>query len=231
MPLGWKNGGERVHEISIDGGDGSAGRGLYARCRCAGFRGAQSRGAHSGVAGFRGARFRRAGLSLPALFAPASDPVDTQAPEGSPVAGEGTPLLPDPSADGTIGDTITLTDFFEEDQANLTVLEAIQRPPSSTSGGPEYAFLVEIEGLTDSIHYNLVQFSMFDDENFEYQAQDGLQQPELAFGDLAKGRKVRGWLTFVGRRVGVSGAPMGRDHQRARLRASPTAVGERRGLR
>jgi len=35
---------------------------------------------------------------------------------------------------------------------------------------------VEIEGLTDSIHYNLVQFSIFDDENFEYQAQDGLQQ-------------------------------------------------------
>ena len=167
----------------------------------------------------------------PASLAPASDPVATQAPEGSPVAGEGTPLLPDPSADSTIGDTITLTDFFEEDQANLTVLEAIQRPPSSTSGGPEYAFLVEIEGLTDSIHYNLVQFSMFDDENFEYQAQDGLQQPELAFGDLAKGRKVRGWLTFVGRRVGVSGAPMGRDHQRARLRASPTAVGERGGLR
>jgi len=134
----------------------------------------------------------------PAPGASASDPVATQAPEGSPVAGEGTPLLPDPSADSTIGDTITLTDFFEEDQANLTVLEAIQRPPSPTSGGPEYAFLVEIEGLTDSIHYNLVQFSIFDDENFEYQAQDGLQQPELAFGDLAKGRKVRGWLTFVG---------------------------------
>jgi len=57
----------------------------------------------------------------PASLAPASDPVATQAPEGSPVAGEGTPLLPDPSADSTIGDTITLTDFFEEDQANLTV--------------------------------------------------------------------------------------------------------------
>lgn len=134
----------------------------------------------------------------PASVAPASDPVATQAPEGSPVAGEGTPLLPDPSADSTIGDTITLTDFFEEDQANLTVLQAIQRPASSTSGGPEYAFLVEIEGLADSIHYNGLQFSMFDDENFEYQARDGLQQPELTFGDLAKGRKVRGWLTFVG---------------------------------
>ncbi len=139
------------------------------------------------------------GSAAPASVAPASvAPAATQAPEGSPVAGEGSPLLPDPSADNTIGDTITLTDFFEEDQANLTVLEAIQRPPSSTSGGPEYAFLVEIEGLTDSIHYNSLQFSMFDDENFEYQAQDGLQQPELAFGDLAKGRKVRGWLTFVG---------------------------------
>jgi len=56
---------------------------------------------------------------------------------------------------------------------------------------------VEIEGLTASIHYN-VQFSMFDDESFEYQPEFGVQQPELEFGDLPKGRKVRGWLTFVG---------------------------------
>ncbi len=35
-----------------------------------------------------------------------------------------------------------------------------------------FAFLVEIEGLADSIHYNMVQFSLFDDENFEYQAQE-----------------------------------------------------------
>ncbi len=111
--------------------------------------------------------------------------------------GEGTPLLPDPSAEHTIGDRIILSDFFEEEQAAITVLEAIQRPQSDPGSGPEYAFLVEIEGLTSSIHYNVLQFSMFDDESFEYLAL-GRQQPELNFGDLSKGRKVRGWLTFDG---------------------------------
>ncbi len=115
-----------------------------------------------------------------------------------PPSGEGTALLPDPSADHTVGDRIILSDFFDEEQAAFTVLEVIQRPQSDPSGGPEYAFLVEIESLSSSIHYNALQFSVFDDQNFEYPAENGLQQPELAFGDLTKGRKVRGWLTFRG---------------------------------
>jgi hypothetical protein len=115
-----------------------------------------------------------------------------------PPSGQGTALLPDPAAEHTLGERIVLADFFEEDQAAFTVLEAIQRPQSDPGSGPEYAFLVEIEGLASSIHYNVLQFSIFDDESFEYPAQLGRQQPELNFGDLAKGRKVRGWLTFVG---------------------------------
>ncbi len=107
-------------------------------------------------------------------------------------------MLPDPSAEHTIGDEIVLSDVFDEDQAAITVLEAIRRPQSDASAGPEYAFLVDIEGLTSFIHYNVLQFSMFDDESFEYQAEHGMQQPELNFGDLQKGRRVRGWLTFVG---------------------------------
>lgn len=125
-------------------------------------------------------------------------PGATTAPTLAPDLGEGRALPPDPSADHTIGDRIVLSDYFEEEQAAITVREAIERPQSDPASGPQYAFLVEIESLTASIHYNVQQFSMFDDESFEYQPEFGVQQPELEFGDLPKGRKVRGWLTFVG---------------------------------
>ncbi|MDQ3408188.1 MAG: hypothetical protein M3472_08570 [Chloroflexota bacterium] len=138
----------------------------------------------------------------PAAVSPVAspDPGVSSDPAASlgPPSGEGTALLPDPSADHTIGDRIVLSDFFDEEQAAFTVVEAIQRPQSDVSGGPEYAFLVEIESLASSIHYNVVQFSIFDDESFEYPAESGLQQPELNFGDLPKGRTVKGWLTFAG---------------------------------
>jgi len=148
--------------------------------------------------------------------APGASAVPTQPSE----PGEGTALLPDPSADHTIGETITLSDFYDEEQAAITVLEAIQRPQSDASGGPEYAFLVEIEGLASSIHYNVLQFSMFDDESFEYMALSGRHQPELNFGDLANGRKVRGWLTFAGPDSSeYTGAPVGAHHGRLDFRA------------
>ena len=134
----------------------------------------------------------------PSAVATSQAPAATAAPSLAPEQSQGTALLPDPSADHTIGDRIILSDFFEEEQAAITVVEGIQRPQSDPADGPQYAFLVEIEGLTASIHYNVQQFSMFDDESFEYQPEFGVQQPELEFGDLPKGRKVRGWLTFVG---------------------------------
>ncbi len=134
----------------------------------------------------------------PSAVATSHAPAATTAPTLAPEPGQGTALLLDPSADHTIGDRIILSDFFEEEQAAITVVEGIQRPQSDPADGPQYAFLVEIEGLTSSIHYNVQQFSMFDDESFEYQPEFGVQQPELEFGDLPKGRKVRGWLTFVG---------------------------------
>ena len=134
----------------------------------------------------------------PSAVATSQAPAATTAPTLAPEPSQGTALPPDPSADHTIGDRIILSDFFEEQQAAITVVEAIQLPQSDPASGPQYAFLVEIEGLTASIHYNVQQFSMFDDESFEYQPEFGVQQPELEFGDLPKGRKVRGWLTFVG---------------------------------
>ena len=134
----------------------------------------------------------------PSAVATSQAPAATAAPSLAPEPSQGTALPPDPSADHTIGDRIILSDFFEEEQAAITVVEAIQLPQSDPASGPQYAFLVEIEGLTASIHYNVQQFSMFDDESFEYQPEFGVQQPELEFGDLPKGRKVRGWLTFVG---------------------------------
>jgi len=137
-----------------------------------------------------------------ASAAPTVSPVPAASAEpavsADPPSGEGTALLPDPDAEHTLGERIVLDDFFDEDQAAFTVYEAIQRPQSDPEAGPEYAFLVEIEGLASSIHYKVLQFSMFDDESFECPTELGRQQPELDFGDLSKGRKVRGWLTFMG---------------------------------
>ena len=134
----------------------------------------------------------------PSAVVKSQAPGATTAPTLAPEPSQGTALLPDPSADHTIGERIVLSDFFEEQQAAITVVEAIRLPQSDPASGLQFAFLVEIEGLTASIHYNVQQFSMFDDESFEYQPEFGVQQPELEFGDLPKGRKVRGWLTFVG---------------------------------
>ena len=126
---------------------------------------------------------------------------DTAAPEPSRGEGDVT-LLPDPSAEHTLGDTVTLSGIPDlvGDQANLTVLDAIRRARPDASGAQQYAFLVEIEGLDpDTLPYNLREFALFDDQSFAYQPlHEDQQQPGLEFGDLARGRKVRGWLTFVG---------------------------------
>jgi hypothetical protein len=113
---------------------------------------------------------------------------------------QGQALLPDPSAEHTLGDTVLLSGGeYAGDQANLTVLEAVRLAEADPSGAPRYAFLVEIEGLDpDNLPYNSLHFALFDDQNFEYQPLDGVQQPEIRYGDLGLGRKVRGWLTFLG---------------------------------
>ncbi|MBA2555777.1 MAG: DUF4352 domain-containing protein [Chloroflexi bacterium] len=80
------------------------------------------------------------------------------------------------------------------------MLEAVRLGDRDASGNPQYAFLVEIEGLDDNaLHYNTLHFSLYDDQTFKYEAYaDGGRRPELTFGDLAPGRKVKGWLTFLG---------------------------------
>jgi hypothetical protein len=111
------------------------------------------------------------------------------------------PLLPDPSAESTIGDTIRLSGGeFVGDQADLLVEEAVLLGPGVGGGTPRYAFLVQITGLDpETFPYNLRDFSLFDDENFEYQPLfDGGEEPRLEFGDLSPDQRVRGWLTFEG---------------------------------
>jgi hypothetical protein len=111
------------------------------------------------------------------------------------------PLLPDPSAEHTVGDFVRLSGGdFVGDQAELLVEEAILLGPSAGASGPRYAFLVEITGLdTETFPYNLRDFSLFDDEAFEYQPLfDGGEEPRLEFGDLSPHQRVRGWLTFDG---------------------------------
>jgi hypothetical protein len=131
--------------------------------------------------------------STPSSGAPGDSPV-----AGSPANGEA--LLPDESAEHTIGDTVQLSGGeLMGDQAALTVLEAVRLTERDPTGASLYAFLVEIEGRdAETLPYNSLHFSLFDDQNFEYQALNGEQQPEITYGDLSLGRKVRGWLTFPG---------------------------------
>ena len=136
----------------------------------------------------------------PAVGTPASTSTAAPAPApggGAPADGE-VALLPDESGDYTLGEVITLSGGeFVGDQARLTVIEAVRL--EATSETPQYAFLVEIEGLDDvGTPYNALDFSMFDDERFEYQPETGGRQPELTFGDLATGERVKGWVTFDG---------------------------------
>jgi len=107
-------------------------------------------------------------------------------------------LLPNEDAPYTTGDTARLSGGeFVGDQADLTVLEAIQLPPAE-NGNAQFAFLVEIRGLDDATFpYNLLDFRLIDEQAFQYDAlSDGGEEPRLEFGDLAPDQKVRGWLTF-----------------------------------
>lgn len=141
------------------------------------------------------------GAWTPAPATPA-DPAATQAPPtATPSAEQPTaqPLLRDPQAEHTVGDTIRLSGGeFVGDQADLTVEEAVMLPTESGSSDSRFAFLVEITGLdAEVLPYNLREFSLLDDQNFEYQPlPDGGQEPRLEFGDLLPERSVRGWLTF-----------------------------------
>jgi hypothetical protein len=108
------------------------------------------------------------------------------------------PLQPDDSAPYTIGDTARLSGGeFAGDQADLTVLEAVELAPSE-SGDARFAFLVEIVGLDDATFpYNALDFRLIDEQAFQYDAVNGGgNEPSLTFGDLSPNQKVRGWLTF-----------------------------------
>ena len=148
-----------------------------------------------------------AGCAAPPAATPPAEAPDepaeeaqTDAADASPASAEGQALLPDESAEHTIGDTILLSGGeFVGDQATFTVLEAVRLAEADASGAPRYAWLVEIEGRDpNTVHYNVLQFTMFDDQNFAYEARDRGPQPAINFGDLQHGRRVRGWLTFLG---------------------------------
>ena len=111
----------------------------------------------------------------------------------------GSTLEPDPNADFTLGDTAELSGGeLVGDQASLTVEEAVVLPEPGAEGQPRFAFLVSITGRDpDTFPYNLRDFRLIDDEDFQYEPlYDGGQEPRLEFGDLPPNESVRGWLTF-----------------------------------
>ena len=138
--------------------------------------------------------------TTPLQPATAPTPSLTAAPTAERGAGR-QPLLPDAAATFTLGDTVRLSGGeLVGDQADLVVEEAVQLGPGVGSSAPRYAFLVAITGLdAETFPYNLRDFSLFDDDSFEYQPLfDGGEEPRLEFGDLSPTQRVRGWLTFEG---------------------------------
>ncbi len=89
----------------------------------------------------------------------------------------------------------------EEAGVALTV-EEVERTKANDIWEPDpgYIFLnisVLIENIErDELHYNPLQFSLKDGDGFEYSASLFSKQPSLKDGDLAKGEKVRGYITF-----------------------------------
>ena len=118
-----------------------------------------------------------------------------------PSAADGQPMLPDASAEHTVGDMVRLSGGeFAGEQADLVVEDAVVLAPGPGSSDPRYAFLVEVTELDpDVFPYNLRDFSLVDDEAFAYQPLfDGGEEPRLEFGNLGPHERVRGWLTFEG---------------------------------
>jgi hypothetical protein len=144
-------------------------------------------------------------LALPCLMLPACNPSGPISPASllsatatATTAAEQA-LLPNPNADATLGDTVRLSGGdFVGDQAEITVEEAVATP--ILAGKRRYSFLVLITGRDpDTFPYNLRDFRLFDDLDFQYQPLfDGGKTPRLEFGNLGPGQQVRGWLTFEG---------------------------------
>ena len=123
-----------------------------------------------------------------------SPAIATPAPQSTVAGAEA--LLPDPAADFTTGDTARLSGGDSGDQADLKVEEAVRL--SVEGDEATYAFLVVITGLDDiGFHFNVLNFQVIDDQQFQYDAlSGGGQEPALDFGDLGPNESVRGWLTF-----------------------------------
>lgn len=119
-----------------------------------------------------------------------------------------------PSADlsGTGMHTLGQTAVVEN-ISTLTLLQAERGDALSSLPPPEgqtaYSFLVEFhwDGATPgpieigSGYYNAINFSLRDDEEFEHPVMQSVtiaSRPELLFGDLAAGQRVRGWVTLFG---------------------------------
>jgi hypothetical protein len=108
----------------------------------------------------------------------------------------------------TLGDTAKV-----EEVVDLQLLEAWRGWSGASLPAPEgqttYTFLVRFawDGTQPQFlalsggYYNVIAFSMRDDEDFEYpvlQAESVARQPILLYGEVAAGQAVQGWLTFHG---------------------------------
>ena len=123
---------------------------------------------------------------VPEAFAAVFDDGDNEAGTGAATTGP-----------GALGDTLS------RDDLELTLLKAAWKPDISDSfyqpgKGQKYvSFLVRYKALEDGADYNITFWDALDKAGTRYEAQVlGQITPDLKVGELAKGEKVQGWVTY-----------------------------------
>lgn len=102
-----------------------------------------------------------------------------------------------PAAEGGVGDTLA------RDDVQITLLKADWKPDISDSfyqpgKGQKYvSFLVRYEALEDGARYNIINWDALDKAGTRFEAEVlGQITPDLKVGELARGKKVQGWVTY-----------------------------------
>lgn len=102
-----------------------------------------------------------------------------------------------PAAEAGVGDALA------RDDLEITLLKADWKPDISDSfyqpgkGAKYVSFLVRYEATEGGARYNITNWDAVDAEGTRYEAEVlGQITPDLKVGELAKGKKEQGWVTY-----------------------------------
>jgi hypothetical protein len=111
----------------------------------------------------------------------------------------------DPAAEATEAPPVEagVGDALARDDLEITLLKADWKPDISDSfyqpgkGAKYVSFLVRYEALEGGARYNIINWDAVDADGTRYEAEVlGQITPDLKVGELAKGDKIQGWVTY-----------------------------------